>query len=62
MRAPGLFAEKPASPVLIAGKESVDCAHDASSCAPLCSGNVVLSVSLVTINKIVMKSYGFNFV
>ena len=25
-------------------------------------GNVVLSVSLVTVNKIIMKSYGFNFV
>eukprot|EP00802_Teleaulax_amphioxeia_P022061 Tamp_22473.p1 GENE.Tamp_22473~~Tamp_22473.p1 ORF type:complete len:344 (+),score=55.33 Tamp_22473:46-1077(+) len=25
-------------------------------------GNVILSVSLVTVNKIIMKSYGFNFV
>ncbi len=26
------------------------------------TGNVVLSVSLVTVNKIIMKTYGFQFV
>jgi hypothetical protein len=31
-------------------------------CANRCPGNVILSVSLVTVNKIIMKSYGFNFV
>ena len=26
------------------------------------TGNVILSVSLVTVNKIIMKTYGFHFV